>query len=205
MTNAGGGWLVILRLREWPVQADSNSLYFERYYHPDNQQGDYQRGFGSLYQNFWFDLNKLYKLANRSNVYAQARFKFTEDKTGTEYWVEYDTFAIAPKTSNYSPTIRNYTGGNLPDIFSVLNGSTFKPGNITCHHNFSWWYPKFDPHKYRPCRCLISFVISKSGAVSRFMEACLGPPFDHLTIAERFILADLKIPLLKQPISSFMQ
>ncbi|XP_011410509.1 PREDICTED: ryncolin-4-like [Amphimedon queenslandica] len=179
MTTAGGGWLVILRrLKEWPVHA-GNPDYFERYYNPEDEQGDYQRGFGSLDQNFWFGLNKLYRLTNRSNVYAQARFEFTEYETGIEYWVEYDTFAVGPKTSDYTLTIGNYTDGNLPDIFSVLNGWTFKPGNI-CRHNSSWWYPKLDRRKYWLCRCLTPFVTNEGSAVSRFEDACLEPRHDHL-------------------------
>ena len=190
MTTAGGGWLVILRrLKEWPAIGD-NSHYFERYYNL-NQDGDYQKGFGSLDQNFWFGLNKLYKLTTRSKVFAQARFEFTAKDTGIEYWVEYDTFAVGPRTSHYNLTIGNYIGGNLPNVFSVLNGSTFRSGIHHCRTNSSWWYPPND----LDCTCLDPFVTIHQSIVPKKENVCLDPPIHEPPENYQFIIGTMEIKI----------
>ena len=142
MTTDGGGWIVVLRrLKELPKR---RSDFFER------SQKEYRRGFGLLDRNFWFGLNKLYKLTTRSNVYAQVRFELmsSDDR---EFWLEYDTFAVGPETNNYTLTIGNYSGGNLPDLFYVLNGRNFMAGGH-CGTPTMWWYPG------NFCRCLDPFI-----------------------------------------------
>ena len=121
-------------------------------------------------------------------MYAQVRFELNG-----EFWLEYDTFAVGPKTNNYTLTIGNYSGGNLPDLFYVLNGRNFTV-DTHCGTPTMWWHVKFS------CSCLNPFITRYSSLVSTTKDGCLKglPP----PISPDFIILDsieMKVRIKRYP------
>lgn len=144
MDTAGGGWIVFGR-----------RFLNLNYGFWDKTWEKYVKGFGLLDKEFWLGLNKLYKLTTRSQVFAQLRF----DMDNGAKWAQYDTFAVGGPETNYTLTIGNYSGGNLPDMFSLHNGWQFIVGSPHCNwgNGVGWWYRIFEdrrPHYYSPFVCL---------------------------------------------------
>lgn len=131
METSGGGWLVFGR-------RNKNKSKFEK------KWNKYVKGFGILNKEFWLGLDALHYIT--SNTTTQLRF----DIDGGKKWAQYDYFSVGGPETNYTLTVGNYSGGNLPDAFSLHNGAQFSTVDrdndwaIIFHCSLAiktgWWY-----------------------------------------------------------------
>ena len=102
--SAGGGWLVIQRRKDGSEDFHRNWV-------------EYEDGFGSLTDEFWYGLRALHCLTSRERWELQLEIQLTN---GTRYHLFYDNFKVASAADKYKLTI----GG--------FHGATFNP---MTHHN----------------------------------------------------------------------
>ncbi|BFF92517.1 ficolin-1-like [Drosophila madeirensis] len=130
----GGGWTVIQRRRE-------NDLDFRRNWEA------YQNGFGNLYSEFWYGLEKIYRIAMSHQTEI---FFLLQNGEGTRSYAMYDRFTIFGRNNNYTlRTLGEYKGEagngmqyhlNMP--FSTYDRKNNEPRNGHCSQLFwgGWWY-----------------------------------------------------------------
>ncbi|XP_017140230.1 ficolin-1-like [Drosophila miranda] len=130
----GGGWTMIQRRRE-------NIVDFRRNW------ADYQNGFGDLKNEFWYGLEKIYRIAMSEPTEI---FFLMQNTEGTRAYAMYDRFAIFGLSKNYTiRTLGEYKGEagngmqyhlNMP--FSTYDRKNNGPGQDSCSKLFwgGWWY-----------------------------------------------------------------
>ena len=102
----GGGWLVIQRRRQYGNE-DFHRIWT-----------DYERGFGSLYSEFWYGLKSLNCLTSRGLWELRIDFTFTN---GTKSFMHYNHFRVGPATDKYRLSISGFTGITPDDPFTSWN------------------------------------------------------------------------------------
>ena len=93
-TTKGGGWTVFQKRLDGSVDFYRNWT-------------DYKQGFGNLSGEFWLGLDKIHRLTSQTNNKLRVEL---EDFDGNTAYAEYDTFAVADKTDNYTLSVGNYSG-----------------------------------------------------------------------------------------------
>ena len=121
----GGGWLIIQRRRQ-----QYRSSNFHRFW------VDYERGFGSLYSEFWYGLKALNCLTNRGVWELRIDITFTNR---TKSYLHYNYFRVGPASDNYRLYISGFTGITPTDPFTTypLNTCQFSTRD---RDNDGWAY-----------------------------------------------------------------
>lgn len=130
-----GNWLVIQRRQD-------GSIDFYRDWE------EYENGFGDIDGEFFIGLKKLYALTNYYG--PQELLIIMEDKSGTQVYAKYDSFAIGNQTDLYKlKKLGKYSGtaGNSLQYHIGMKFSTKDQGNdLSDKHNCAsyykgaWWY-----------------------------------------------------------------
>ena len=112
---------------------------------------EYEEGFGSLTNEFWYRLRPLHCLTNQGQWQLRIDFTFTN---GTKSYLSYTKFSVGPANSQYQLNISGFTGITT-DPFSghSLNGMKFTTkdrDNDKYFQNYAvsgdgrdaggWWY-----------------------------------------------------------------
>ena len=110
-TTKGGGWTVFQKRLDGSVDFYRNWT-------------DYKQGFGNLSGEFWLGLDKIHRLTSQTNNKLRVEL---EDFDGNTSYAEYDTFAVADETDNYTLSVGNYSGkcGQVWSISVVVLADSF--------------------------------------------------------------------------------
>ena len=110
-TTKGGGWTVFQKRLAGSVDFYRNWT-------------DYKQGFGNLSGEFWLGLDKIHRLTSQTNNKLRVEL---EDFDGNTSYAEYDTFAVADETDNYTLSVGNYSGkcGQVWSISVVVLADSF--------------------------------------------------------------------------------
>ena len=135
----GGGWLVIQRRQDGSVDFSKDWK-------------EYEEGFGSLTDEFWYGLHPLHCLTNQGQWKLRMDFKFTN---GTKSYISYSSFSVGSANSQYQLNISGFTG-TTTDPFGMhqLSGKKFTTRDrdndesrnncaLNGHHDHNaggWWY-----------------------------------------------------------------
>ncbi|XP_065886147.1 fibrinogen-like protein A [Dysidea avara] len=170
----GGGWLVIQRRQDGSVDFNRNWK-------------DYEDGFGSLSDEFWYGLTAIHCLTSQGQWELRIDYKQTD---GIEGYMSYSSFRVGPATTQYILTISGYSGTtNDPFSSYPLNGMKFSTKDrdndkwgSNCAVNDAggngggWWYNACSNirlnHQYKSTYSL--YVSSKWRALS-FVEMKIRP------------------------------
>ena len=104
----GGGWLVIQRRQDGSVDFNRN-------------WSDYEDGFGSLTEEFWYGLRPLHCLTNHGQWELRIDYKLTG---GLKGYLSYNNFRVGPATEQYPLTITGFDGATT-NPFTYNNGMKF--------------------------------------------------------------------------------
>ncbi|XP_022215580.2 ficolin-1-like [Drosophila obscura] len=130
----GGGWTVIQRRRE-------NFVDFRKNWNA------YQKGFGDMQSEFWYGLEKIYRITMSQPTTI---FFLFQNGVGTRSYAMYDRFLISGYKMNYTiRTLGEYMGEagdgmfyhlNMP--FSTYDRKNTDPSKESCSKLFwgGWWY-----------------------------------------------------------------
>lgn len=128
-----GGWIVIQR------RASAEVDFYRDW-------EDYKFGFGDVYGNFWFGLDKVHSLTYKRRYELRIDLKFK----GKDYYAHYKNFTIFGEDEKYKLRINGYSG-NAGDALSRHNNYYFStkdrdndiygPSCAQVFHG-AWWYTK---------------------------------------------------------------
>ena len=137
-TSGGGGWMVIQR-RDSGYSTNFHRGWIE-----------YEDGFGSLHNEFWFGLRAIHCLTSQGQWELRIDFTF---ENGTKSYLHYNHFTVGPPDDHYRLRVSGFTGITLTDPFAThhQNGRPFKtvdqPQGSQCPINGhgsqapgGWWY-----------------------------------------------------------------
>lgn len=106
----GGGWLVVQRRQDGSVDFNRN-------------WAEYEEGFGSLEDEFWYGLRPLHCLTNQGQWQLRIDFTFSN---GTKSYLFYDKFAVGPASGKYELTMSKARGIAIDPFHEhSLNGMRF--------------------------------------------------------------------------------
>ena len=124
MTTDGGGWIVIQRNKQY------GTLSFNKNWI------DFEKGFGDLNAEFWYGLEQIHCLTQRSQWEMRVDYQNT-DKIWS--YLHYTNFSVGSANEGYPLTVKGFTG---------IGGNYF----ATHHHmKFSTTDNDHDKHRYSNC------------------------------------------------------
>ncbi|GFS09826.1 fibrinogen-like protein 1 [Elysia marginata] len=132
----GGGWIVFQR-------RTTGNTDFQRPW------GDYKRGFGLLYDDFWMGNDRLHDITSTGKFELRVELRYN-DKLA---YALYDSFSVEDEAKNYRLTLGAYSG-NAGDSLEFHNGQAFSTADrdndshrsVHCAklHNGGWWFNRCD-------------------------------------------------------------
>lgn len=136
METDDGGWLVVLRR-----QTESD---FEKFY------DEYEAGFGSLNESFWYGLRAIHALTSQRPHEMRVDMYTGVDDTVSTSHAHYSLFSVSSADTNYTLTLDDFTGSDtsLSDSLMQFNNQPFTAeirDNVLkdpCIHIYKggWWY-----------------------------------------------------------------
>ncbi|VDH98910.1 Hypothetical predicted protein [Mytilus galloprovincialis] len=137
MTTDGGGWTIIQRRIDGSVNFQRNWT-------------DYENGFGNLNGEYWLGNEHIHSLTSSGKY--ELRIDLT-DKSNTEKYAVYKTFAVGNAASKYQLTVGDYSG-NAGDKMAYHNGMKFSTtdqdndqnGGGNCVDSYGPWWHKSCSH-----------------------------------------------------------
>ena len=132
MVTDGGGWTVFQRRQD-------GSEDFYRYW------ADYNRGFGSLWQEHWLGLSRIHRVTYGASNTLRVDL---EDFDGVKKYAKYSAFYVNDQETNYQLSVGGYDG-NAGDSLSYHNGRPFTTrdrdndgwgDNCAVTFTGAWWY-----------------------------------------------------------------
>ena len=137
LVSGGGGWIVIQRNKKGSL------VNFNRYW------ADYEKGFGDLNTEFWYGLEEIHYLTQRSKWEMRVDYQFN-NKTWS--YLHYNQFSVGSASEEYPLIVGGFTGVGT-DRFAYYNGMKFStPDNDNDKHSSyncaalyksGWWYNKY--------------------------------------------------------------
>ena len=136
--SGGGGWMVIQR----------RDVKYATNFH--REWVEYEDGFGSLYNEFWFGLRAMHCITNQGEWELRVDFTF---ENGTKSYLHYSHFKVGPPDDQYRLSISGFTGITPIDPFvtyshnrkpfKTLDQSQGSSCPIRGHDSTApggWWY-----------------------------------------------------------------
>ena len=109
-----GGWIVFLRRTSADIDFDED-------------WANYKLGFGNLKGNFWYGLEKIYKLCNAA---SPCEMRVDMKYNGQRYYAQYDTFTLSGEDGFYTLSVSGYTGDTEDSLIKRHHNMRFTTKDV---------------------------------------------------------------------------